>query len=733
MRIPHPFLAGIALLAFFPLTAAPATIPTVGFEDDVDLVVSGEGEFLVMCEEDEDGSPAFVRIFDLDPATGEILALRYTEEVPGFENGVDPIIVNQMEGSPVAGYSVLVPIESENGLVAGILALRVDRTGAVLERRSIDLQGLGFREDTDGIANVYPDIKTALFPLETEDRGARGVIAIDVDWRDIGAGADWGTCTLLSSDGRPLCEENWVADWLPGLADGVDPVAYNTGFSLRLALPVVANDGACDLLMMDFDPTLPAGEPPDFMPPHVSVKSLNAASARPLAFPGYERDVDIHDFDAFSCGFGADRMILVPVEGPGDVADLYLIDGLGNSHFVYSLDGGANARPLLGYEAGVDLVPWCGAGGVPADRLLVPTENAAGTDADLYVLDVTNLTYLARAENAVVNPGLTVPGYEIGIDPLLWGVADVLVPVEGPATAGLLDFHPDLSLASSLFDGPVLGFTRSVDPIVAPLPDPDRRTFVPVGKDDLSDANVLVLAGPPDVTVSTSLEALNPGLTFSGFEWDVDPGLVNKSAPGGAWIYVPEEGAAGGQLRVEPVPLNTSGRILAIPTRNNGALSSKLYFFKTDTGAQVATFDLFGLETGLDLANGRGPTIFANPPEAFVRPGYDADTDPTLAWLPGNVGVGARPGMGRIWCASPMRPPIRIGYSVPRPGYIAVEVWDAAGRLVRALVNGPGLQGDHSVPWDGRDVSGHLVPAGIYFLSLHGAWGKSGAKAVVLR
>jgi hypothetical protein len=255
-----------------------------------------------------------------------------------------------------------------------------------------------------------------------------------------------------------------------------------------------------------------------------------------------------------------------------------------------------------------------------------------------------------------------------------------------------------------------------------------------VGKDDGSDADVLVVAGPPDVTIMASFEALNSGLTFSGFEWDVDPGLVNKNDPGGAWVYLPEEGPAGGRIRFEPVPLNPDGRILAVPTRTNAALPPKLYFFKTDTGGMVASFDLLGLETGLDLANGRGPTIHANPPEAGVRFGYDADTDPTLTWLPGNVGSQPLPtGSGRIWCANPVLFPLRIGYSVPRSGYMGLDVFDAAGRRVRSLVDGPGLAGGHIVAWDGRDARGRSVPAGVYLLRLRGAWGMVSTKAVVLK
>src|SRR5512147_345807 len=76
-------------------------ITTLGWEDDVDVVVAPDGEFLVFCEEKEDGSLAHLWILDLDPVTGNVLG-NLSIIVPGFENGVDPIILPELE--PDTGY-----------------------------------------------------------------------------------------------------------------------------------------------------------------------------------------------------------------------------------------------------------------------------------------------------------------------------------------------------------------------------------------------------------------------------------------------------------------------------------------------------------------------------------------------------------------------------------------------------------------------------------------------------
>ncbi|MBM3317187.1 MAG: hypothetical protein FJY75_04995 [Candidatus Eisenbacteria bacterium] len=58
---------------------------------------------------------------------------------------------------------------------------------------------------------------------------------------------------------------------------------------------------------------------------------------------------------------------------------------------------------------------------------------------------------------------------------------------------------------------------------------------------------------------------------------------------------------------------------------------------------------------------------------------------------------------------------IAIRFALPREARVDVDLYDAAGRHVRALggeVLGAGVR---SLPWDGRDAAGRLVPAGSYF------------------
>ena len=59
-----------------------------------------------------------------------------------------------------------------------------------------------------------------------------------------------------------------------------------------------------------------------------------------------------------------------------------------------------------------------------------------------------------------------------------------------------------------------------------------------------------------------------------------------------------------------------------------------------------------------------------------------------------------------------------LSFSLAAPGSGSLEVFDASGRLVRALASGSFAAGEHAPPWDGRDRDGRTLPNGVYFARL---------------
>jgi hypothetical protein len=56
----------------------------------------------------------------------------------------------------------------------------------------------------------------------------------------------------------------------------------------------------------------------------------------------------------------------------------------------------------------------------------------------------------------------------------------------------------------------------------------------------------------------------------------------------------------------------------------------------------------------------------------------------------------------------------RLSYVVPHRGNVSLDIFDAAGRNVRALACGRSEAGRFDATWDGRSQSGALVPEGVY-------------------
>ncbi|MBM4116803.1 DUF11 domain-containing protein [bacterium] len=82
---------------------------------------------------------------------------------------------------------------------------------------------------------------------------------------------------------------------------------------------------------------------------------------------------------------------------------------------------------------------------------------------------------------------------------------------------------------------------------------------------------------------------------------------------------------------------------------------------------------------------------------------------------------------------NPMRERARIDFALPAAGPISLKIYDAGGRLLRALAEGELPAGPASPLWDGRDDAGRQVPAGIYFYRLRAGGEVLTRKLLVIR
>lgn len=81
---------------------------------------------------------------------------------------------------------------------------------------------------------------------------------------------------------------------------------------------------------------------------------------------------------------------------------------------------------------------------------------------------------------------------------------------------------------------------------------------------------------------------------------------------------------------------------------------------------------------------------------------------------------------------NPFNPSTAIRFSLAGGADVDLRVYDAAGRLVRVLVDGAWRDaGDHEVAWDGRDDSGRRLASGVYLCRLDAA-GRRESRTMVL-
>ncbi len=68
---------------------------------------------------------------------------------------------------------------------------------------------------------------------------------------------------------------------------------------------------------------------------------------------------------------------------------------------------------------------------------------------------------------------------------------------------------------------------------------------------------------------------------------------------------------------------------------------------------------------------------------------------------------------------NPFNPRTAIRFQMPRAGVASLRVYDAAGRVVRTLLDGHVEAGVQGTVWDGQDDSGRPVGSGMYLYKLH--------------
>ncbi len=82
---------------------------------------------------------------------------------------------------------------------------------------------------------------------------------------------------------------------------------------------------------------------------------------------------------------------------------------------------------------------------------------------------------------------------------------------------------------------------------------------------------------------------------------------------------------------------------------------------------------------------------------------------------------------------NPFNPKTTIRFTLPSAGDAKLLVFDASGRRVATLVDGPQTAGPQEIIWNGRDDAGNTLATGMYFYRLQHADGEQTRKMLLLK
>ena len=82
---------------------------------------------------------------------------------------------------------------------------------------------------------------------------------------------------------------------------------------------------------------------------------------------------------------------------------------------------------------------------------------------------------------------------------------------------------------------------------------------------------------------------------------------------------------------------------------------------------------------------------------------------------------------------SPSNGRVTVGYALPEPSEVMVQVFDVSGGLVRTLVSGTRPAGRFVAAWDGRDVAGRRAGSGVYYCRMTAGAFQATSKVTVQR
>jgi hypothetical protein len=216
-------------------------------------------------------------------------------------------------------------------------------------------------------------------------------------------------------------------------------------------------------------------------------------------------------------------------------------------------------------------------------------------------------------------------------------------------------------------------------------------------------ANPMVYwASSPDSGYSVDNLAPCPPLALSGEQSFVPEGLLLVWAPNAESDLDGYRVYRGTSEGFAPGPGNMLSAVCDTALLDSGWRWNSGYWYK------VSAIDIHGNESGYAVLG----------PDAVT--GVETPRAPEGTYLSQNV-------------PNPFNPTTRIEFGLKDAARVSLRIYDAAGRLVRVLIENDRSAGRHVEMWDGRDAGGRQLASGIYFYRLTAGRFDQTNKMVLLR
>jgi serine protease len=204
-----------------------------------------------------------------------------------------------------------------------------------------------------------------------------------------------------------------------------------------------------------------------------------------------------------------------------------------------------------------------------------------------------------------------------------------------------------------------------------------------------------------------------------GYAWDTTPGLpyvgvMALSGISAGFSAITNDGSAGpwgvlnGFTKAEKWDLlqGGTGTLTAGPNDISNALSTGPYRVPAG-GRALAVFALLAADNlaGLQAVADRASSFYSGAVLTDAPPGSVPGARVPVVELGPPV-------------PNPFNPQTRFSLDVQTAREVRVDVYDARGRCVATLCEGPRRAGHYEITWAGTDHSGRVVPSGVYFARL---------------